>query len=78
MSRSGSQFLEGLDDGRTIYLDGGRVSKVVGHPAFGGAARSIANLYDMQAAPENLEKMTFASPKTGDRVSRMWQLPTTY
>ncbi len=78
MARSGSQFLEGLDDGRAIYLDGGRVPKVVGHPAFGGAARSIANLYDMQAAPENLEKMTFASPKTGERVSRMWQLPTTY
>jgi 4-hydroxyphenylacetate 3-monooxygenase len=78
VSRSGSQFLQSLDDGRAVYLDGGRVSKVVGHPAFGGAARSIANLYDMQAAPENLEKMTFASPKTGDRVSRMWQLPTTY
>ena len=78
MPRSGSQFLQSLDDGRAIYIDGGLVSKVVGHPAFGGAARSIANLYDMQAAPENLERMTFASPKTGDRVSRMWQLPTTY
>ncbi len=76
MHRSGADFLASLDDGRTIYLDGKRVGRVTDHPAFRNAARSIANLYDVQAAPENLEDMTFASPNTGKRVSRMWHLPT--
>lgn len=75
MPRSGAAFLEGLDDGRAIYLDGGRVERVTEHAAFRNAARSIANLYDVQARPDRIEEMTFASPKTGDRVSRMWQLP---
>ena len=76
MPRCGEAFLASLDDGRAIYLDGKRVDKITEHPAFRNAARSIANLYDYQANPENLEAMTFASPKTGERVSRMWQLPT--
>ena len=40
------------------------------------AIESAASLYDYQAQPQHLEKMTFVSPKSGDRVSRMWQLPT--
>ena len=76
MPRSGAEFLDSLDDGRAIFLDGKRVKQVTKHPAFCNAARSIANLYDVQSAPENINAMTFASPKTGDRVSRMWQLPT--
>jgi len=76
MPRSGAEFLASLDDGRTIFLDGKRVKQVTKHPAFCNAARSIANLYDVQSAPKNINAMTFASPKTGDRVSRMWQLPT--
>ncbi|MBC8924275.1 4-hydroxyphenylacetate 3-monooxygenase, partial [Escherichia coli] len=34
--------------------------------------------YDYQARDENVEKMTFVSPDTGNRVSRIWQLPTSY
>ncbi len=78
MARSGSQFLESLDDGRTIFIGGERVEKVTEHPAYRNAAQSIANLYDFQGKPDNLQSMTFASPKTGDRVSRMWQLPYSY
>ncbi len=78
MARSGSQFLSGLDDGRTIFINGERVERVTEHPAFKNAARSIADLYDFQSKPENVDAMTFASPKTDTRVSRMWQLPTCY
>ena len=34
--------------------------------------------YDFQARPENLEKMTFQPDGTANRVSRIWQLPTSY
>src|SRR5262249_49076632 len=33
------------------------------------------NLYDIAAAPELRERMTFPSPKTGAPVQRAWQIP---
>ena len=76
MGRTGSDYLRDVEDGRTVHLNGERLRTIPDHPAYRGAARSIARLYDFQREPDNLERMTFVSPGTGDRVSRMWQLPT--
>ena len=73
--RTGAEFLQSLDDGREIFIDGERVANVVEHPAFKGAARSIAGLFDIAAAPEMRERMTFPSTKTGTPVWRAWQIP---
>ena len=78
MSRTGALYLEDVEDGRSVYLNGARLNTVTRHKAYSGAARSIAQLYDFQRAPENLERMTFASPDSGERVSRMWQLPRSH
>ena len=51
------------------------VADVTKHPAFREAARSVARLYDIAAAPENRELMTFPSPKTGAPVWRAYQIP---
>ncbi len=75
--RTGAQYLESLRDGRRIFVDGEAVGDVTAHPAFRGAARSLARLYDIAAAPENRERMTFASPKTGKPVLRAYQIPKT-
>src|SRR5207253_5868413 len=64
--------------GRRIFVDGERVEDVTAHPAFRGAVRSIANLYDIAAAPELRERMTFPSPKTGQPVQRAWQIPRSH
>ena len=50
--RTGAELLRSLDDGRQVFLDGERVGKVTEHPAFREAARSIARLFDVAAAPE--------------------------
>ena len=63
--RTGSEYLASLNDGRQVFLDGERVADVSKHLAFREAARSIARLYDIAAASENRELMTFTSPKTG-------------
>src|SRR4029077_13233878 len=76
--RTGAEYLRSLKDGRRIFVDGERVKDVTAHPAFRGAVRSIANLYDIAAAPELRERMTFPSPKTGAPVWRAWQIPRTH
>lgn len=78
MTRDGEQHIESLRDGRQIYIDGELVENHVDHPAFKESILSAAALYDYQAEPKNMDRMTFASPRTGDRVSRMWQLPGCY
>jgi 4-hydroxyphenylacetate 3-monooxygenase len=76
--RTGPEYLRSLNDGRRVFVDGELVKDVTAHPAFRQAARSIAGLYDIAAAPELRERMTFPSPKTGQPVQRGWQIPKTH
>jgi 4-hydroxyphenylacetate 3-monooxygenase len=76
--RTGESHVESLRDGRKIYLQGELVDDVTSHPAYRNAVGSAAHLYDYHCDPRNLQKMTFASPETGEPVSRSWQLPETY
>src|ERR1051326_7897395 len=75
---TGAELLRSLDDGRQVFVDGERVGKVIEHPAFREAARSLARLLDIAAAPELRERMTYPSPKTGAPVWRAWQIPRTH
>src|SRR3954468_19561067 len=76
--RTGSEYLRSLNDGRQVFVDGECVKDVTTHRAFREAVRSIARLYDIAAAPENRERMTFHSPKTGAPVLRAWQIPRSH
>ena len=74
--RTGAQYLDQIrGDGRQIVYDGELVSDVTAHPAFRGAARSIANLWDIAADPQNRELMTYPSPRTGRPVLRCYHIP---
>jgi 4-hydroxyphenylacetate 3-monooxygenase len=73
--RIGSDYLRSLNDGRQVFVDGECVKDVTTHRAFREAARSIARLYDVAAAPEMRERMTFVSPKTREPVLRAYQIP---
>jgi 4-hydroxyphenylacetate 3-monooxygenase len=63
--KTGADHLASLRDGREVYIDGERVADVTAHPAFRNATRAAAALYDYQAQPENLERLTFAAPSDG-------------
>ncbi len=78
MTKTGAHHIASLRDNREVYIDGKRVADVTVHPAFRNSILSYAALYDYQAQPENLEKMTFESPTSGGRVSKCWQLPETF
>jgi len=76
--RTGAQFLDAIrGDGRRVYFDGELVQDVTAHPAFRGAARSLAHLFDVAADPANCELMTYPSPATGGPVLRCYHIPKT-
>jgi 4-hydroxyphenylacetate 3-monooxygenase len=76
-ARTGAQYLEGLRDGREIWLDGERVKDVTTDARLARAARSIAALYDLQHRAELRDKLTYASPTSGDRVGLSFLQPRT-
>src|SRR6266481_6496915 len=76
--RTGSDYLRSLNDGRQVFVDGERVKDVTAHLAFREAARSVARLYDIAAAPDMRERMTFISPNTGEPVLRAYQIPKSH
>src|SRR5262249_4038888 len=67
MLRTGKEHLASLRDGRVIYVGKERVEDVTKHPAFCGAAGTVAALYDMKADPANRDVMTYE--EDGDRHS---------
>ncbi len=75
--KDGAQHVASVRDGRCVYLDGSVIHDVATHPAYRNAVASAGMLYDHQAHPANIERMTVELPG-GRRVSRAWQLPTSY
>ncbi len=51
--RNGRDYLRALRDDRSVYLSGERVPDVTEHPAFAGAAQTVASLYDLAQNPAN-------------------------
>ena len=51
------------------------VKDVTSHPAFRGAAQSIAGLWDIAADPANRDLMTYRSPRTGKPVLWCYHIP---
>jgi 4-hydroxyphenylacetate 3-monooxygenase len=72
--KTGGEHIRSLKDGRSVYVDGKLVQDVATHPAYRNAVASAAGLYDHQARPANVERMTF-DIGGGHRVNRCWQLP---
>lgn len=76
MTRSAKDYLSGLKDGRTIFINGEKIGDVTTHHAFRNVASSMAGLFDFANASANRELMTF---DTGaGRANRIWQLPASY
>ncbi|MCH8309233.1 MAG: 4-hydroxyphenylacetate 3-monooxygenase, oxygenase component [Chloroflexi bacterium] len=73
--RTGAQFLEGLRDGREIWLEGERVEDVTTHPKLERMARTLASVYDLQHDPELHEQMTYKSPSSGEPVALSYLIP---
>src|SRR5712692_2142898 len=47
-ARTGEQFLRGLAGRRDLLVGGDKISSIVDHPALSGAARALAEVFDLQ------------------------------
>jgi 4-hydroxyphenylacetate 3-monooxygenase len=76
-ARTGAEYLNGLKDGRDVWLGGERVADVTAHPGLHRAARSVARLYDLQHDPRWRDRLTFPSPESGEPVALSFIMPRT-
>ena len=76
MTGLGEQFIKSLQDGRAVWLDGERVDKIAGHPAFQGTLNTLKRLFDTLDDPKIQEHVGFRSPKTGAYVHYAYLLPS--
>jgi 4-hydroxyphenylacetate 3-monooxygenase len=67
MLKTGKEYLEGLRDGRVVYVGSERIDDVTRHPAFRNAAHSIAELYDLKADPAHRDLLSY--DEGGERFS---------
>ncbi len=72
MLRSGAEYLEGIRDGRKVYVGAELVEDVTTHPAFKNSARSFAGLFDYKKQPDVLDVMSYE--EDGERVSTWYLL----
>ena len=68
-ARTGQQYIEGLRDGRRIYVNGDLVRDVTDYHGYRGVVRELARHYDRHHDAAFADKLTFASPRDGAPVS---------
>ncbi|MEC7490450.1 MAG: 4-hydroxyphenylacetate 3-hydroxylase N-terminal domain-containing protein [Pseudomonadota bacterium] len=61
------------NDGRSVWIDGERVADVTSDSRFAGAARTLAELYDLLDEGD----MSYPSPMSGEPVRLSWLEPRT-
>lgn len=72
-ARTGKQFLDGLKSDREIWVDGERVRDVTSHPAFAGAAKTMAELYDLQH--RYVDDCLIPDPETAEPINASHMIP---
>lgn len=78
MARTGKEYIEGLRDGRELYVNGELVRDVTQYVGFQGIIDTIAGLYDIQHDPAYRDILTYPSPKTGQPVNYSFLIPETW
>ena len=72
-ARTGQQFLEGLKVPRTIYVGDEKVTDIVSHPAFCGAAEELAAIFDLQH--EKADRCLVPDPETKELINASHLIP---
>lgn len=74
--RTGKEYLDTLNDGRTVLVDGKAVDNVLEHPAFRPIANTISELYDIAADPAN--EMQYHSDEIDGQANLVFGIPRSH
>ena len=75
---TGERYIESLNDGREVWLNGERIENVAEYPAFADTVNEFARLLDLRFADAESRATTlFESVATGNLVSYAYSLPET-
>ncbi|MBI1238581.1 MAG: 4-hydroxyphenylacetate 3-hydroxylase [Alphaproteobacteria bacterium] len=72
-ARTGEQFLRGLKDEREIWIGNEKVCDVPSHPAFAGAAKGLAAVFDLQH--RHAAECLVPDPETGEPINVSHLIP---
>ncbi|HYL60705.1 MAG TPA: 4-hydroxyphenylacetate 3-hydroxylase N-terminal domain-containing protein [Candidatus Acidoferrales bacterium] len=72
-ARTGSEFLAGLKKPREIWVGSDKVTDVAAHPAFAGAAQTMAQVFDLQHQARDVCLMP--DPETGEPINLSHMIP---
>jgi 4-hydroxyphenylacetate 3-monooxygenase oxygenase component len=72
-ARTGEQFLRGLAGRRDLWVGGDKVCSVVDHPALSGAARALAEVFDLQH--RHADVCLMPDPETGEPINVSHMIP---
>jgi 4-hydroxyphenylacetate 3-monooxygenase len=73
MLKRGADYIEGLRDGRVIYVGGERVDDVTTHPGFHNAVRSYARIYDARFEDQYRDVLSYE--ENGERFATYFLQP---
>ena len=77
MIRTGKQYIESIQDGREVWIDGKKVDNVTEHPAFKPIIDIRARIYDMAHEDKHKEGLSYVDDSTGERNCIGFKLPKT-
>lgn len=72
--RSGEEYLEGLRDGRDVWMGGRRVEDVTSEPGMARGAETLAKFMSRQSQPEFQDTVTYVD-EDGDRCAMAFMIP---
>ena len=72
-ARTGREFLAGLSRPRELWVGADKVTDIVSHPAFAGAAKTLAQIFDLQHQARDLCLMP--DPETGEPINVSHLIP---
>jgi 4-hydroxyphenylacetate 3-monooxygenase oxygenase component len=72
-ARTGKEYLAGLGSERCVWVGNERVADVTTHPAFAGAAETLAKLFDLQH--EAADVCLLPDPETGEPINVSHMIP---
>jgi len=73
---TGNEYIQSLDDGRQVYIEGEKVRRVSEHQALRPMVQTMSKIYDLQHRPDYHELFSYIT-ESGEKVSRVYKLPHT-